>query len=272
MKQFMTFADKSLHADAMRLRSHTAHGHPPLTTGHWPLLALCLFPFAIFGQTAQEIVEKSDAARNLTQPFRMGMRITNFEDAKQKDQGGFEVMVSGRDKALVKFVSGRDKGNYVLMAGDDMWIYIPNTRKPIRITPVQRLMGEASNGDVARTNYSQDYDASLLGEETLDGAACWKLELKAKSKGATYHRIIFWVERQTYLPKCADFYLISGKFYKTARFEKFENLGFTSRFLTRTVLVDRLRPGRTTLMEYFDVKPADLPDKYFNKNFLPQIR
>lgn len=202
----------------------------------------------------------------------MGMRITNFDDDKQKDQAGFKVMVSGRDKALVKFVSGRDKGNYLLMVGDDMWIYIPNTRNPIRITPIQRLMGEASNGDVARTNYSRDYDASILGEENLDGAACWKLELKAKAKGATYNRIVFWVERQTYLPRCADFYLTSGKFYKTALFEKFENMEFTGRFLTRTVLIDRLRPGRKTVMEYFEVKPAGLPDKYFNKNFLPQIR
>lgn len=236
------------------------------------LFAFCILPFAAVAQTAQEIVEKSDGARNLTQPFKMGMRITNFENEKQKDQADFEVLISGRDKGLVKFVSGRDKGNYLLMVGDDMWIYIPNTRKPIRITPMQRLMGEASNGDVARTNYSQDYDTIVLGEEALDGSACWKLELKAKSKGATYHRIEYWVEKNTFLPLQANFYLTSGKFYKTARFEKFEPVGFAERFLTRTVLIDRLRPGKKTIMEYFDIKPADIPDKYFNKNFLPQIR
>ncbi|MDZ7292848.1 MAG: outer membrane lipoprotein-sorting protein [candidate division KSB1 bacterium] len=234
--------------------------------------AFCFLPFAVAAQTAQEIVEKSDAARNLTQPFKMAVRLTSFENEKQKDQADFEVLVSGRDKALVKFVSGRDKGNYLLMVGEDMWIYIPNTRKPIRITPIQRLMGEASNGDVARTNYSQDYDATLLGEDALNGSACWKLELQAKSKGATYHRIEFWVEKGTYLPKRADFYLISGKFYKTALFEKFEKNAFADRFLTRTVLLDQLRPGRKTVMEYFEVRPEKIPDKYFNKNYLPSLR
>jgi hypothetical protein len=236
------------------------------------LFAFCFLPFAVLGQTAQEIVEKSDEARNLGQPFKMRMRLTTLVDEKQKDQTEFELLVSGRDKTLVKFASGRDKGNYLLMAGDDMWIYILNTRKPIRITPIQRLMGEASNGDVARANFSQDYDATLLGEEALDGAACWKLELQAKSPGATYHRIEYWVEKQTHLPKRADFYLISGKFYKTAFFEKFEKLPFVERFLTRTVLIDQLRPGRKTVMEYFAVQPEKIPDKYFNKNYLPNLQ
>lgn len=235
------------------------------------LFALCSLPFAVAAQTALEIVEKADNARNLAQPFKMGMRLTNFESARAKDGAEFEVMVSGRDKTLVKFVSGRDKGNYLLMIGDDMWIYLPNTRKPIRITPIQRLMGEASNGDVARTNYSRDYEATLRGEETLDGVACWKLELQAKSSGATYRRIEYWVEKKTYFPRRADFYLVSGKFYKTALFEKFEKLSFAEQFLTRMVLIDQLRPGRKTVMEYFAVQPEKIPDKYFNQNYLPNL-
>lgn len=235
------------------------------------LFAFCCLPFAVLAQTAQEIVEKSDEARNLGQPFKMRMRLTTFVGEKQKEQTEFELLVSGRDKTLVKFASGRDKGNYLLMAGDDMWIYILNTRKPIRITPIQRLMGEASNGDVARVSFSQDYDATLLGEEALDGSTCWKLELKEKSSGATYHRIDYWVEKGTYLPRRADFYLISGKFYKTALFEKFEKISVAERFLTRTVLIDQLRPGRKTVLEYFAIQPEKIPEKYFNKNYLPSL-
>lgn len=235
------------------------------------LFAFCFLPFLVTAQTALEIVEKSDNVRNLTEPFKMGMRLTNLENGQTKDQAEFEVWVSGRDKTLVKFVSGRDKGNYLLMAGDDMWIYLPNTRKPIRITPIQRLMGEASNGDVARTNYSRDYEATRRGEETLEGAECWKLELQAKSAGATYRRIMYWVEKGTYLPRRADFYLVSGKFYKTALFEKFEKKSLAAQFLSRTVLLDQLRPGRKTVMEYFAVQPAKIPDKYFNPNYLPSL-
>jgi hypothetical protein len=235
------------------------------------LFAFFFLPFAAVAQTAQEIVEASDATRNLAQPFKMAMRLTHFENEKQNGRADFEVMISGRDKGLVKFTSGRDKGNYLLMVGDDMWIYIPHTRLPIRITPIQRLMGDASNGDVARTNYSQDYDAALVGHEVLAGANCWRLELKAKSTAATYHRIEYWVEKETHLPRRADFYLVSGKFYKRALFEKFETISFADRFLTRTVLLDQLRPGRKTVMEYFHVRPEDIPDKYFNKNHLPNL-
>ena len=48
------------------------------------------------------------------------------------------------------------------MLGDDMWVYLPDTSRPVRITPLERLSGDASNGDVARTNYAVDYSPSIF--------------------------------------------------------------------------------------------------------------
>jgi len=54
--------------------------------------------------------------------------------------------------------------------------------RPIRISPLQRLMGQASNGDVARTSFTVDYNAKSATEE--DGA--WVIELEGAVVGSIF--------------------------------------------------------------------------------------
>jgi hypothetical protein len=80
------------------------------------------------------------------------------------------VYGKGEDANLLEFrAPASDKGKYYLMLNDDMWIYLPSASRPIRISPLQLLAGEASNGDVARTTFRADYQGSLTGEDTVDG-------------------------------------------------------------------------------------------------------
>ncbi len=220
---------------------------------------------------ADKILQLSDVSRNGWDSYAVHTTIKNFEDGKLKDTGRFDVTIKGADKTLVKFLNADVKGEYLLMVGDDMWLYMPDTRRPIRITPLQRLMGDASNGDVARTRYAQDYSAKLLREEVLDGTPCYVLDLKAKRDGATYNHIVYWVAKGTDRPKRAEIYLTSGKHYKSISFDKYEEINGRV-LLTQTTITDRLRPGRTTIMLYDSYGPRELPDKYFNKDYLDKLR
>jgi outer membrane lipoprotein-sorting protein len=221
--------------------------------------------------SADQILQRSDMSRNGWDSYAVHTTIRNFEDGKLKDEGRFDVTIKGMNKTLVKFLNADVKGEYLLMVDDDMWIYMPDTRKPIRITPLQRLMGDASNGDVARTRYAQDYSAKLLREEVLEGTPCYVLDLTAKRDGATYNRIEYWVAKGTNRPKRAEIYLTSGKHYKTIDFDTYaEILGRP--LLTRMTITDRLRSGRTTIMLYDSYGPRELPDKYFNKDYLEKLR
>jgi hypothetical protein len=221
--------------------------------------------------SADQILQRSDMSRNGWDSYAVHTTIENFEDGKLKDKGGFDVTMKGMNKTLVKFLNADVKGQYLLMIEDDMWLYMPDTRKPIRITPLQRLMGDASNGDVARTRYAEDYSATLLREEVLDGTPCYVLDLRAKRDGATYNRIEYWVAKGTDRPKRAEIYLTSGKHYKTIDFDKYEEINGRT-LLTQMTITDRLRSGRTTIMLYDSYGPKDLPDKYFNKDYLEKLR
>ena len=221
--------------------------------------------------SADQILQLSDMSRNGWNSYAVRTTIQNFEDGALKDEGGFDVTIRGMNKTLVKFLNADVKGQYLLMVDDDMWIYMPNTRKPIRITPLQRLMGDASNGDVARTRYAQDYAATLLRKESSKGTECYVLELKAKRDGATYNRIEYWVAKGTNRPKRAEIYLTSGKHYKTIDFDTYDEISGRP-LLTKMTITDRLRSGRTTIMKYASYTPKELPEKYFNKDYLEKLR
>jgi outer membrane lipoprotein-sorting protein len=218
-----------------------------------------------------EILQLSDRSRNGWDSYFVRTTIQNYEDNTLKEEGLFDVNIKGADKTLVRFLNADVKGQYLLMVNDDMWIYMPSTRKPIRITPLQRLMGDASNGDVARTRYADDYAATLKGEETIGGSLCYILELIAKRDGATYKRIDYWVTKETKRPMKAEIYLISGKHYKSIEFDKYEETQDRV-LLTQMTIVDRLREGRTTIMKYSSYAPKELPEKYFNKDYLEKLR
>lgn len=221
--------------------------------------------------SADKILRLSDMGRNGWSSYAVHTTIENFEDGKLKETGRFDVMIKGADKTLVKFLNADVKGRYLLMVGDDMWLYMPDTRRPIRITPLQRLIGDASNGDVARTRYAEDYSARLLRQEVLDGTPCYVLDLHAKRDGATYNHIVYWVAKGTYRPKRAEIYLTSGKHYKSITFDKYEETNGRT-LLTQMTITDRLRPGRTTIMLYGSYGPREFPDKYFNKDYLENLR
>lgn len=212
----------------------------------------------------QKILELADLYRAGWDSFVLVTRITNFRGEKLEEESQYEVYLQNT-KSFVKFLNPRDKGRSLLMLGDDMWIYMPSTSRPIRITPMQRLTGNVSNGDIARTNYAGDYEPKLLREEPVDGKACYVLELKAKRKGATYPMIQYWVNKSDFSPRKAEFFLTSGKNHKTAIYEQFSE--FQGRqLLTRMTIFDKIRKDDRSVMEYTKYAPREIPEKYFNKN------
>ncbi len=159
-------------------------------------------------------------------------------------------------------MSPRDKGRHLLMLGDDMWIYLPDTSRPVRITPLERLSGDASNGDIARTNYAVDYTAAYVRDEKVGNENCYVLDLTARRKGATYQRILYWVRVEDARPVRAEFYLTSGKHIKSATFDEYAPFG-GKMLLQRLTLYDEIRHNSHSVLDYSNAAPRDLPDKLF---------
>ena len=211
---------------------------------------------------AEAVLKRSDGYRNGWPSYVLHVKITNFESSKADEEKLYEVSQKGIEKTYVEFMSPREKGQHLLMLGDDMWVYLPDTSRPVRITPLERLSGDASNGDVARTNYAADYLPVYVRTEKAGADDCYVLNLTAKRKGATYQRILYWVRVQDERPVKAEFYLTSGKLVKSATFDEFLTVEGRGQ-LRRMTLFDEIRHRSHSVLEYSGIAPRELPDKLF---------
>ena len=214
------------------------------------------------GPDPEALLKQFDSLRNGWDSYVVRVSIRNYEEGKEDEEHLYEVYQKGAEKSYVEFLSPREKGQHLLMLGDDMWIYLPDTSRPVRITPLERLSGNASNGDVARTNYAADYNPVYLRTEKVGTEECYVLNLTAKRKGATYQQIAFWVRVQDARPVRAEFHLTSGKLIKSATFDDFMTVGGRAQ-LRRMTLYDEIRHNSHSVLEYSGIAPRELPDKLF---------
>jgi outer membrane lipoprotein-sorting protein len=232
-------------------------------------LILILLTTASFAQ--ENLLEKIDGFRVPYKEFLVRTKITTYEKDELKEIAVFNAYMNGNDKSLVVAKEYKTKGMKLLYVDENLWIQLPTSRRPIRITPIQRLMGEASNGDVARVSLADDYAAEIIGSENINGVDCHKMLLLAKKKSATYHKIVLYSRKEDYRPMKAEYYVVSGKHIKTAFFIKFMPIAGKI-ILEQMTIYDELKKDNKTVFEYLKIEEKQIPVKYFNKNYLINVR
>jgi len=222
-----------------------------------PGLFIALFLLgAVSAQSAvnvDELLRNSDRARGGDFP---GLTWTISIDSHEVDRDDHQVMIAqaqGKKTRVDYTAPEKIKGQSVLMLARNMWFIKPSLQKAVPISPRQRLIGQAANGDIAATDYAGDYDATAVGEETIDGERCAVLELVARAKNTTYDRIRYWVSLARKVGVKAEFYTVSGKRFKSATFEYNNRIiheGKDLPMVSRTTIVDALNAANVTTMDY----------------------
>ncbi len=212
------------------------------------------------------LLVKADAYRLAAAAAPVTTRIQVLKDGALDKDRLYQVHVKPGRRSLVVSRSPTEKGQKVLMVGDDFWIVLPSSQRPVRITPTQKLLGDASTGDVATLTWAEDYTGALAGEAEVDGVPCLKLDLTAARKGVTYARIELLLARADAHPVAADLYVASERIAKRATFEMGAMDGRPSVVAMR--LRDEIQKGRETVIQYLSREPKDVPDEFFNPMFL----
>ncbi|MBU2510053.1 outer membrane lipoprotein-sorting protein [bacterium] len=231
-----------------------------------------LFCFSVSASpSAEEIIIKADLYRGFgDQSFSANLVIISHQPDKAPEKNILKVMIKSK-KSLVQFLfPQRIKGRAMLFEGRNLWLQIPKTRKAIRISPAQRLMGESSNGDVASTHFSGDYEPTLIDEQVVDDTICYHLTLTAVDKKVTYDKIEYWVAKESGKPVMSKHFAASGKLLKTAYYKSFIPVDGQEK-LERLLLVNPLFEGRYTWMIYSSYKMEDLPPALFRKENLNRM-
>lgn len=216
---------------------------------------------------AEKILIDSDRARGGNLP---GIIWDIHVEAVEEDtpQNRDIRVKANNNNSLVEFLAPlKVKGQKLLMRGENMWFIRSGLRKPVPISARQKLTGQAANGDIASTNYSGDYTATLLREETVFGEECTVLDLKAANKWVTYDRIVYWISKKRLVGVKADFYTVSGKVFKSATFEYENEVSYNGKiipFINKMIITDALEPSNITIMEYSNIKIEAIPPSTFD--------
>ena len=233
-------------------------------------------------ETADSIIEASDKIRNPTEPFRTTTTLTEFIDGKAHDQSVLVVHAKVDPKTrqfrdLIRYVEpARDEGKMVLLDANSLWFYDPNSKASVRISPQQRVVGQASIADVLTVNFAVDYTGTITAEETIQDTErhdrhCWHLDLKAANDMASYIRAEYWVEKGTNYPVKGKFYADSGRLLKVLYYRSFEDhLGGPRP--TEAIIIDGIDKSRVTTVKFGDYRAQDIPDAWFQREYLPRVK
>lgn len=235
------------------------------------MLILCLVLIAVpaAGLDGNAILAQVD--RNLApDSYEMYRKLINQEPDGSRKEFVLYTAKKGRESMLALFLAPpTDLGRTTLRLGDNMWLYIPEVGKPLRITSLQSVVGGIfNNSDLMRLEFSTEYavqDATEQGDEYV-------LDLKAKTGAVAYDRLQMRVDRKALLPTVIEAYAASGLLVKTLRYRKIKDYGDG---LVRPSVLETESPlykGYKAVMLFAKIRPRDFPDEAFSLNDMPRIQ
>jgi outer membrane lipoprotein-sorting protein len=240
------------------------------------LIAYAVLTLAILLQSASaeddagNILARADEIRFPRDPFQVNVKITTSSAEKQASVEQYQILCKGNERTtVITTAPAAERGQILLMRDQDLWFFTPKVSQAIRLPLSQRLTGQVSYGDLARSNFSGDYTPKLLRDETIENNQYHVLELTAKDRSVTYHRVLYWINASDFRPYKAEFYTISGRHLKTCWYQTFSQVVGALR-PTTLIMEDALK-GEKSVLEYSGFLLRDLPEKYFTKDYLKKL-
>jgi hypothetical protein len=223
---------------------------------------------AIANET-QAILHKADQSRGNLAGITWTVVLGNADTPT--DTMTFDVKARGFDILAENLAPPKDRGNKILMVNGNMWFHKPGLSKAVPISQRQRLMGNAAYGDIAATNYADDYEAKSLDDESVNGEDCYVFDLKAKDSRAAYDRIKYWISKKRVVGVRADYFTVSGKKFKSASIENTNTVrveGEVRPFISKITIYDNLVASNVTTLNFTKPVFRKLGSYIFDVNLL----
>ena len=228
-----------------------------------------LLTIGISAQDATEILERVDA--NMSSENRVAetsMTIHGRRNSRTVVSKSYSV---GSDKSFTEYLSpDREKGTKMLKLDDRLWIYSPDTDRTIQLSG-HMLRQSVMGSDLSYEDMMEDrklldiYEASLIGEEEIDGMKTWILQLDAKVEDVSYVKRKVWIEQERYVPLKEELFAKSGQLLKTTILS--DIVMMDGRWFPKKMLYkDMLKNGKGTEFEFVNIEfDASIPDHIFSK-------
>lgn len=230
----------------------------------WLLLATPAF--AVDGTALLQQVDRKLEPES----YEMVRKLVNIEPDGSRKEFVLYSVKKGKDKIAALFLdpaSERDRAT--LRLGDNMWLYIPNVGKPVRITSLQSVTGGIfNNADILALEFSVEYSV----ESATEDETSYTLALKARTGDVAYDRLKMKVDRKTTLPVSIECYAASGLLIKTLTYKDIKDFGGGIRRPATLETESPMYKGYKSLMLYGSIKARKVPDEFFTLDYLPRLK
>lgn len=215
---------------------------------------------AMAAETAEQILKKADEIRSPSNSYKMEVTV----DSSDKSHFRFEISIGGKDSSIIRTLEpSREVGKNYLMLNEDMWAFIPNIKRSVRVTLNQKLTGQAANGDISRMRWYGDYDAKIEKETPEE----FVLFLTAQRRGLTYDKIRVWINKKTYAPDRGEYLTQQEKVLKYVKFTEYKPMAGALR-PTRIVIENAAKKDENSILQIQTMEEKNFPASFFSQNSL----
>jgi outer membrane lipoprotein-sorting protein len=238
------------------------------------LISVCQLNIA---QTAKEVVQKADQLMKANSSYsEVKMTIVKPDWSRTM---GLKIWAVEPDYSLIYVTEpARDKGTVTLKRKNEVWNWIPSAQKVIKIPPsmmMQSWMGSDFTNDdlVKQSSIVEDYHHEFIGEETIQGYDCWKIQLTPKPEaGVVWGKIVAWISKKEYFELKVDYYDEDENIVKSFTGSKPEKMDDRT-VLTYWEMIPVDDPGNKTILEYDKIKfNIKIDQSFFSEQNMKRVR
>lgn len=240
-------------------------------------VAFILTTSLLNAQSAIEIIQKSeDLVRGKSSKADITIQINRPRWSREIRMKSWSM---GTEYAMTYIMEpAKEKGTVMLKIDKEVWNWLPTIERSVKLPPsmmMQSWMGtDFTNDDlVKQSSIVVDYEHEIVGDSTILGRLCSKIELIPK-EGApvVWGKIHIWIDKENYLQlKSAmydeDDYLINVMSAK--KIGEFD--GRT--FVTELEMLPVEKPGNTTVLIYNNLEfDIEISKDFFTTQNMRRIR
>jgi len=253
------------------------------------LMTVAVFDHPLRAATAREVLDQAKALDDTTRHWtdrtqRMILTIHDPSGAKKRreltvytkryaddEEKTISFFTAPAEERGIGFLQWVHKGK-----DDEQWLYLPQYKRTRLIA--SRLRDESFVGTdftyrdleiVGKLLRWTEAEAptKLLGEETVDGTACYAIELRPRQEGMPYQRIVVWMDKQRLTPRKVEFYDSDGARSKILTLNDVVDIGAIP--TPRKLEMQNVKKGSRTSVELPEVTyNGGLQDEMFTQHYL----
>jgi len=227
--------------------------------------------------TAKQIIQKSDdLQRGITNKSEMSMTIIR---PKWQRTLTFKAWSKGTDYNMTYILSpAKDKGQVFLKRKNEMWNWVPNISRMIKIPPSMMSQGwmgsDYTNDDILKeSSIVVDYTHKIIGEEKIDGIDCYKIELTPKEDATVvWGKVIKWISKKEFWQLKNEYYDEDFELVRTEFASKVKQ--FSDRKLpSHLEIIPEDKPGQKTVVEIIKSEfNINISESFFSQQNMKRVR